>query len=366
MTTDFGIYVHIPFCEKKCKYCSFVSKCGNGKEIEKYFIALENQIKNFKTQNTISSVFFGGGTPSVVESKYICNILSLIKNKFNLSKNCEISIECNPNSSTKEKLENFKKAGFNRISFGVQSFDNSMLEFLGRVHKNEDVFTALQNAKDVGFENINIDILLGLKNNLDGFETNLEKCLALGVKHVSAYMLMLEENTPLFFEKQNTKILSDDESVLQYETLYKTLKNYGFERYEISNFALKTFECKHNQNYWNCGEYVGFGLSAHSYIGGERIANTNTFENFDNSLEFEKETISTSEQIEEIIMLGLRTKNGISISKLKALGYDILQNPNTQKLEKLELISIKNDNLCITENSFGLANKIIVELVPSY
>ncbi|MDD4815862.1 MAG: radical SAM family heme chaperone HemW [Clostridia bacterium] len=365
--SKFGVYVHIPFCESKCHYCSFVSGKFDANIQKTYFKNLIKQIKNNPCKNReVISIYFGGGTPSFVESSLIVDTLNSIKQTFKVQKNAEISIECNPNSASFEKLTAYKNAGFNRISFGAQSFDDDVLKFLGRTHSSNQIFEAVENAKKAGFENISIDLILGVKPLEKEFGNNIKKIKNLGVKHISAYMLMLEKNTKLFdiCSSKNAQILTDDESVEQYNQVVKILKKHKFERYEISNFALPNYQCKHNQNYWQCGEYIGFGVSAHSFFDGKRIENQGEISG--EKLTYKTENLTENQKIEEYIMLALRTKNGIEIEKLKQLNFDIL----TKKATELELLSSKKiiiitpKNILVNPDFYGVINQIILKLIP--
>lgn len=369
---DFGIYVHIPFCESKCKYCSFVSFCQKQEVQSAYFFALKNEIENTKIDKKITSIYFGGGTPSAVKSNLICETLELIKSKFEILNSAEVTIECNPNSVDEKKLKAYKTAGFNRISFGGQSFDDEVLKTLGRVHKSKQIFEAVELAKKCGFENISIDLILGVKK-FENLGKNVAKLKDLGLTHISAYMLMLEDGTVFFDEVKSKKtfVLSEDESVIEYNKAVKVFSKLGFSRYEISNFAVKDFESKHNQNYWNSGEYYGFGLSSHSYVNGERFFNTASLQkylqaNFEKKSQIEgREKLSQNQKIEEYVMLSLRTKNGIEIAKLKSLGCDILTSKKNELefLQNLNMIKITKTNIKITANNFGVCSQIILKLI---
>ncbi len=357
--------MHIPFCESKCFYCNFVSGNYSDKIKEKYIQTLFNEIETIKDKRTIYSIFIGGGTPSVLNSRLIVNLLEKIRSNFNISKNAEITIECNPNSLNYQKLKAYKKAGINRISIGIQSLDDGVLKLIGRRHNKSRAIQAIKMAKDVGFNNINVDLLIGITKNktIDGDVLFLKK---LGVTHISAYMLILEKDTALFEKVKNgtVKLLSEDESIEQYNEYLKTLRKYGFKRYEISNFCLKGCECKHNINYWECGEYYGFGVSAHSYIDGVRYFNSNNIleyiENFNNKT-YEK--LTDKEKIEELLMLGLRMTKGVKLTSLNQLGYRILENKNALKMLSLNLIKTNTQRLYITYKNFGIENQIILKLI---
>ena len=332
---------------------------------KRYVQTLIKEIEETKYKRKVSSIFFGGGTPSILPAEDIKEIMLAIKNKFTLTKNAEISIECNPNSITEEKLKIYKNLGFNRISFGVQSLDDDVLKLIGRVHNRSEALEAINLANITGFTNINADLLLGIKENKN-ISRDIKEIKAAGVTHISAYMLILEQGTPLeILAKQNkVKLLSDDESVAQYEKYLKVLRQNGFYRYEISNFALKGYKCKHNINYWECGEYLGFGVAAHSYINGTRYSNTeNILEYIEsyNNKNFEK--LTNQEKLEELIMLGLRTKRGVSLKKLENLGFKPLENKNALKMLSLGIIKLNSTHLYITSKNFGIANQIILRLV---
>lgn len=332
---------------------------------KRYVQSLIKEIEETKYKRKVSSIFFGGGTPSILPAEDIKGIMLAIKSKFTLTKNAEISIECNPNSITEEKLKIYKNLGFNRISFGVQSLDDDVLKLIGRVHNRSETLEAINLANIAGFTNINADLLLGIKENKN-ISRDIEELKAAGVTHISAYMLILEQGTPLeILAKQNkVKLLSEDESVAQYEKYLKVLRQNGFYRYEISNFALKGYKCKHNINYWECGEYLGFGVAAHSYINGTRYSNTeNISEYIENYTNKSYEKLTNQEKLEELIMLGLRTKRGVSLKKLEELGYKVLENKNALKMLSLGIIKLNSTHLYITSKNFGIANQIILRLV---
>ena len=332
---------------------------------KRYVQSLIKEIEETKYKRKVSSIFFGGGTPSILLAEDIKEIMLAIKNKFALTKNAEISIECNPNSITEEKLKIYKNLGFNRISFGVQSLDDDVLKLIGRVHNRSEALEAINLANIAGFTNINADLLLGIKENKN-ISRDIEELKAAGVTHISAYMLILEQGTPLeILAKQNkVKLLSDDESVAQYEEYLKVLRQNGFYRYEISNFALKGYKCKHNINYWECGEYLGFGVAAHSYINGTRYSNTeNILEYIESYTNKSYEKLTNQEKLEELIMLGLRTKRGVSLKKLENLGFKPLENKNALKMLSLGIIKLNSTHLYITSKNFGIANQIILRLV---
>ena len=367
---NFGIYVHIPFCVAKCNYCNFASKYASNEEIDRYIAFLCKEIKQKSSilkNKLATSIYIGGGTPSFVDSKHIVRIIEIIRNNYNVLQGAEITIECNPCSTTKQKLQDYKNAGINRISFGVQSLNDNELEIIGRKHTAKMAKEAILEAKEVGYENISADLLIGIPEQTnESLLNNIQQLINLGVKHISAYMLILEEGTQLYNQVSKNMLLcaSEDESVNMYNNAYSLLKNLGYERYEISNFAKKGYESKHNVNYWELGEYIGFGVSAHSFYNGKRIANSNTFNGYYKGIQ-DVELLSNEETIEEIIMLGLRQEKGVSISKLYEYGYDILKKRYEQIdiLIKNNLIKIENDYIKIMPDKFGLTSAIILELI---
>lgn len=375
---NFGIYIHIPFCMSKCSYCSFISKCADDSEIKKYFDYLMRQItasgSKFKGK-VVTSIYIGGGTPSFVDSKYIIDVLDVVRANFELSEHCEISIECNPCSTSQDKLLAYKSAGINRISFGIQSLNDECLKIIGRKHTASQAISVIQLAKECGFDNISADMLIGIPNQtMEILQGDIERLISCGVKHISAYMLMLEPNTKLYEQvviNKSLNVAQDDECVNMYNYSYSLLKKYGYERYEISNFAINGYECKHNINYWNCGEYVGFGVSAYSYFDNTRIDGLQTFDEYydfvdDKGTMPKQEVLTIEQKIEEYIMLSLRMKSGIDIAKLQLLGYDILKEKKDllDLYEKNNIICIRKGHIFISEDMFGASNQIIVELLP--
>lgn len=377
----FGIYIHIPFCMAKCNYCSFISKCENKEQISKYIDKLCNEIKlsskKYKNEK-VTSIYFGGGTPSFINEHHIGKILSVIKQNYNIEPNIEVSIECNPCSTTKQKLEFYKRIGVNRISFGVQSLQENELKTLGRKHTPQMAINAISMAKDVGFCNISADVMIGIPYQTKyTLSKTINQLISTGISHISAYMLMLEEGTPLFnmVKEKKYNVASDDECVDLYNYVVKTLKRKNFARYEISNFAKKNNECKHNLNYWKLGNYIGFGVASHSYYKSIRFSNSEGFNDYykyvenlknNDNIEFKFiEKLTKNQQIEEAIMLGLRTKYGVCINALNELGYNILNEKKEiiKELKQNKIIKIRNKHIILTEKSFGLCSAVVLALV---
>ena len=356
-----SIYVHIPFCESKCVYCAFASFVAGEKEREKYFDALKKEIAscNFDDRD-VQSIYFGGGTPSCVSAEQIAGVMQEIRKHFRVLENAEITIECNPCSASEKKLETYKKIGFNRISFGVQSLDDGVLKFLGRRHDKAGALGSLKRATAAGFENISADLLLGLPAG--DVKKDAARLIKNGVKHISAYMLQIEDNTPLknMLERGDVKLPSDDETADNYQKLALFLQKKGFKRYEISNFAFTGYESRHNSAYWTGQKYLGFGLGAHSFDGkNRRWANASNFEDY-YADRVQIETLSKKDRDEEIIMLGLRCEAGFNT---KELSFDITKNKNFNELLQQNIIIKNGDIVTLNPNFYEVSNSVILKLL---
>ena len=375
---EIGIYIHIPFCVTKCKYCDFNSYAGHERFFNQYVVAITKEIfqnKNKYNDCEVSTIFIGGGTPSCVPQGVIATILSEIKNNYNILENAEITIECNPNSVTYSKALEWYMAGVNRVSVGLQSSRNNLLKIIGRTHNKQDYVNAINIIKSVGFKNINTDLMLGLpRQKMSDVKKSIVLAKAIGCKHISLYSLILEENTQLYKEVKSgiVKLPNEKKVVGMMVQSNKLLKQHGFERYEVSNFSLPGFECKHNVNCWKMVEYIGFGAGAHSYYDNKRWSNICGIEKYIKAMQSKSEAIEAVEKlnksdiIEEYIMLGLRLVEGININKLKEIaGFDLLKvrGRELEQLIKLQLISLENKVLKATDYGFLFLNKIIEMLV---
>ena len=373
---ELGIYVHIPFCKQKCSYCDFISYCDKNDLIEKYIKALKQEIENSSVNEyEISTIYIGGGTPSYIESKYIGEILKTIKQKYNVSKNVEITIEVNPGTATKEKLRDYVEAGINRISIGLQSCNNNLLKMIGRIHTYEDFLSTYKLAREVGFKNINVDLMIGLPNQtLDDVKKSLEEISKLNPEHISVYSLIVEEGTPI--EKKiadgQLKLPNEELEREEYWEVKKFLESLGYKHYEISNFAKTGYESKHNLNCWEQKEYLGFGAAAHSYMKKTRYSNTENIEKYINQemqskqLHIVHEVQKEEEQKKEYMLLGLRKIDGVQISSFKnKFGCNpIMEFKNElNKLTQEGLIEIDLDQIKLTEKGIDLANIVWEEFV---
>ena len=337
-----GIYVHIPFCKHKCTYCDFVSFAGKDGEAENYFNNLYHELM-YRAQQakgvTFDTVYFGGGTPSFVDAVYITAALTLIKREFRIAENAEITIEMNPGTVTEEKLQAYKKAGFNRFSVGFQTANDDELLRLNRIHTKADF---IETAKLLEGENFSADVMIGLhdESEEDVLES-LRIALNYGASHVSVYALTPADGTPIYTDYLNGELPDGDEVAERYETCVKYLQSRGVFRYEVSNFAKPGMESRHNLNYWKRGEYLGFGIAAHSFFGGKRFANTENFKEYDLALKNERfpvvyeEEITEKEAEEEFVMLALRTEAGIDYAAYKKAFNEDFPVKYERKLQKL-------------------------------
>lgn len=375
---NFGIYIHIPFCKKKCKYCDFISfSCYAEKENE-YVDSLLKEIENYESiEKEVSTIYIGGGTPSIIDSKNIIKILEKIRLKFNVKSDAEITIEINPGTITKEKLKDYKSAGINRLSIGLQSTNNDILNLIGRIHTYEEFEKNYNLAKEVGFTNINVDLMLALPNqSMDILIDSLLKVINLNPNHISLYSLILEEGTELekMIESGEYKLCDEDLERKMYHKTKSVLEKNGYVHYEISNFAKKEYESKHNISCWNQEEYIGFGLAAHSYYNKKRFSNIESIEEYISNInkgEYDKNIVVHESQdkpseMREFMMIGLRKIDGVKISdferkfRINPLFYFRFE---ISKLTDEDLIEVDLDFIKLTKKGLDLANLVFEEFV---
>lgn len=375
---EIGIYVHIPFCKQKCKYCDFISFENKDEYFERYVQALNNSIRECQYNDfAVNTIYFGGGTPSVIDSKYIISILKTIKEKFNVLNDAEITIEVNPGTITKEKLLDYYNFGINRLSIGLQSTHNNLLKLIGRIHTYEQFEENYYLAKEIGFKNINIDLMLALPTQtLKELEKSVKSVISLNPNHISLYSLILEEKTKLKeeIEKGIIGLPSDELERKMYHSAKKILEENGYNQYEISNFSKKGNESKHNMNCWNQDEYLGFGLASHSYFNNVRFSNIINFNKYIENIENKKfadniiinERQTKEDKMKEYMLLGFRKLNGISISEFEQR-FQI--NPlfyfrfELSKLEEELLIEVDLDDIRLTKRGLDLANIVFSEFI---
>ena len=373
---ELGIYVHIPFCKHKCEYCDFISYCNKDELIKDYVQAVIKEIKLQNIQAWITTIYIGGGTPSYIDSKYIKQIMTEIRNK-NVHKNAEITIEVNPGTVTEEKLKDYKECGINRLSIGLQVTQDELLKQIGRIHNYEQFLETYQLARKVGFKNINVDLMLGLPNQrIKDLKESLDKIINLQPEHISVYSLIVEDGTPIAKKIDNGQLIlpTDDMERNMYWYVKNTLELNGYKHYEISNFAKKGYESKHNMNCWNQMEYVGIGTAAHSYRDITRYSNTEDIKEYIKNVqkgEFEKNRIIHEIQKEEdskkeFMLLGLRKIDGLKISEFKNKFGDnpiYLYRNELKKLSDEKLIIIQDDNIRLSNKGIDLANLVWEEFV---
>ena len=421
---ELGIYIHIPFCQHKCDYCDFISFSNKQNMVKSYVEAVKKEInsyfqnKAFLDNYNITTIYIGGGTPSFIDSQYIVEIMELLEMKLirNQTKfeDMEITIEVNPGTVNQKKLEDYKKAKINRLSIGLQSTNNSILKEIGRIHSFEQFLETYRLANQVGFDNINVDLMIGLPNQrIEDVKESLNEIINLkpAPTHISVYSLIIEEGTVIAQKIGNHQLQEMDEDLERnmYWYVKDTLELNGYKHYEISNFAKEGKESKHNLNCWLQKEYIGIGLGAHSYINGIRYANCETIEEYVDNMEVEnneliakiftnvqrtdtekniennrrdEEKVHKIKQIEKIyeieevqniedkkkeyMLLGLRKIEGVQISKFKEKYIDnpiFLYRKELEKLVEEQLIMIDGDYIKLTNKGVDLANLVWEEFI---
>ncbi|WP_127532282.1 radical SAM family heme chaperone HemW [Paenibacillus kobensis] len=317
-----ALYIHIPFCTNKCHYCDFNSFVLKGQPVDAYLDALESEMKQTVAAlppDTIDTVFVGGGTPTVLTPPQMERFLSSVRNHFPLSPNVEFSMEANPGTTDPDKLAAMYAGGVNRISFGVQSFDNGLLERIGRIHNSDDVYRSIENAKKAGFTNLSIDLMFGLpKQTVEQLSDSVDKALQLGLTHYSLYSLKVEENT-LFhklYERNELPLPTEEEELAMFMVVMNKLQAAGYKHYEISNFALPGMESRHNSTYWRNEPYYGLGAGAHGYARGERHLNIKGVQPYIDAANarlprLDTTPIEEAEAMEDFMMVGLRLLEGV-------------------------------------------------------
>lgn len=379
---ELGIYIHIPFCKQKCYYCDFVSFSGQNEKMGEYIRCLEKELESYDLSTyNVTTIYIGGGTPSYLESKMIVDFLVKLKQKLQGNntpfEKMEITIEVNPGTVTMEKLQDYKNVGINRLSIGLQSTNDKLLKQIGRIHTYQDFLNTYKIANKVGFNNINVDLMLGLPNqSIQDLKNSIEQVNLLQPNHISVYSLIVEEGTKL--EKlinEGKLILPDEELERQmYWYVKNKLEQNGYNHYEISNFAKKGKESKHNQNCWKQKQYIGLGLAAHSYVSEIRYSNTENVETYlqnihDGKLEKNRiiqERQNLEDTQKEFMMLGLRMIEGISICDFKEkFGTNPLYlfRNEINRLVSEGLIEVDLDRIRLTNRGLDLANVVFEEFV---
>ena len=373
-----GIYLHIPYCLHKCGYCDFNSHPENREEEEVYVSTLMSEIGHYAPQldgKVISTVFVGGGTPTILPPASLEKILGNIKNHFNLSTDCEITIEANPATIKQETLAEIRSSGFNRISIGVQSFDDEELKLLERVHNEDEIHTTMDRARLAGFNNLSIDLMFSLPNQTpDKWMSNLQKALKKKPDHISAYGLTIEPATAFFKSHERGLLpLPPEETQLEmFQTTNETLQLAGYHQYEISNYARPGFECKHNLNYWDNGDYLGLGAGASSYLNGERFKNTSLPSRYIREVKAEGSAVESTEKLTplhamgETIMLGLRRLKGIAIEDFEnrfQISFNKVYGKVIDPLISEGLITLNQNHMALSRKGLFLADSVILKFL---
>ena len=366
MSDNIGVYIHIPFCRSKCYYCDFFSEKAKEEDFDKYTALLKERIKYWGniSKETVSSVYIGGGTPSILGAERLCDILTAVEKSFKVSSEAEITVEVNPESGKSLDFNKLRKVGFNRISIGMQSSHESELKALGRIHSPEDVRITVKAAKDGGFKNISLDIMMGIPNQtLTSLKKSIDFCAFCGVTHVSSYILKIEPGTKLYSEKEKLSLASEDETTELYLSAVDYLERLGYNQYEISNFAVPTFESRHNTLYWKCGEYIGIGPSAHSFYKGKRFHYERDIKQFAENITVED---GTGGNEEEYIMLSLRLKTGLVFKEYEERYNKVLSPVFKSKIKKYTetgFLEGDDNHVCFTPKGFLVSNSIICDLI---
>jgi len=380
MINTYGLYIHIPFCIKKCLYCDFCSFESTAKEHEEY---IENLVKEMQLVSkkygrlSISSVFIGGGTPTVIKAELIEKIMTNAKGLFDFKEAIEITIESNPGTVTSEKLKSYKTAGINRISMGLQAVQNDLLKTLGRVHTYETFLDSYQLVRKSGFDNVNIDLMYGLPNQSEEqWKETIMEIVALNPEHISAYSLKVEEGTEFEILEEKGLIVIPTEEVdrRNHHEAISFFHDHGYEQYEISNFSKHGYECKHNLVYWENKNYIGLGLGAHGYIGETRYGNEVALNDYyariknDELPRTNEETITAQDEMFETIMLGLRLNKGLSLLGFKArFGVDLkaMVGSLIEDLCHEKLIEVVDETLKFTTYGMDISNQVLVRFLET-
>ncbi len=373
-----GLYIHIPYCIQKCYYCDFTSYVSSDESIKMYLNNLKKEMSIYseKLRNyKVISIFIGGGTPSILSIEQVALILNSVHKEFNLDKNIEITLESNPGTLSKKKLTTIFSLGVNRLSMGLQSIHNETLKKIGRMHTWENFLIQYNYARDVGFENINLDLIYSLPGEkIEQWKQTLTKVVELNPEHISTYSLKIEEGTKFYdLQRKNQLLLpNEEEDRSMYHYAIEFLEKNGYKQYEISNLSKTNYECIHNKIYWNNYEYIGLGVSSHSYLNSRRFSNTKDLEEYSNFLKNEtlpiiyEELMTKNDEIFETMFLGLRQNEGININKFKKR-FDIspidIYKEKLEKLIGLNLLEITDGSIKLTKYGIDVSNQVFLEFI---
>ena len=375
--TSSGIYIHVPFCAKKCFYCDYYTVVNYDEDrLSLFFNSLSKEIESYKDiadSFTFDTIFIGGGTPSIINPKYIDNIFNALSINLGLSHATEITLEINPGEAALENLKALKSIGVNRLSVGVQSFNNKILHFLTRNHRKSDIFKTIENARKSGFENINCDIIYNIPNQTQStWRENLIALIDLDIEHISCYSLVVEQETELYqlVKSEDIKMPDNDNSYYLYKSAQEILGKKGFFQYEVTSWSKRNFECKHNYHYWNIDPCISFGPSAHGFYEGKRYWNVKNIDKYIDFISNERSPVEFSEKLSdrdianELLGFGIRTIEGLDLTKIpeskKNDVYFSIQN-NLKKWGNFLIYSDKK--LKLAKNGFLFADAIAVDLM---
>jgi len=373
---ELSIYIHVPFCRHRCAYCSFISYAGREADIPAYAHALAQELRLRPVENAeIKTIYFGGGTPSLLPVDALSQIFKAIKEHHKIADKAEITLEANPGTLSREYLKTIRSLGVNRLSLGVQSLDDAELQLLGRIHSSTQARESIRQAKEDGFTNLSLDFIYGIpERSLETWRKMLGEIVTLGAQHLSLYGLTLEEGTPMHERVKKGEIPSPDPdaAACEYEMAEQTLEAAGYKQYEISNWAKPGFESRHNLAYWKRTPYLGLGVAAHSFINSERTANTSDLDAYLSCLSEGRlpiqttETISAIAALSEAIILGLRLNDGVSVDDIEAhFGIDLHSRFAAEIAEcsSLGLLDEQDDRLRLTPRGRLLGNEVFTRFL---
>jgi oxygen-independent coproporphyrinogen-3 oxidase len=374
-----GLYIHIPFCQNKCYYCDFISYPDRQDLTDKYFNYLKKEIDIYSDKikdYCLDTIFIGGGTPSIVDGKYIYELINYLDKRINLGNLREVTIESNPKTLDEQKLSVYKEVGINRISMGLQTLENRLLKKIGRIHTAEDFYESYNLVRKWGFNNVNVDIMFNLPDQtINDVLNTLKKVIELNVEHISFYSLKIEENTPFYVEYQKDKLNLPDDDIERemYHKGISLLQNNGYKHYEISNLSKTKYECIHNMKYWKVEPYIGLGLNSHSNIDNKRYSNYSDFNSYFSILEAGKLPIEEIEYIDaemeraEYAILGLRLINGINkqdfLNRFR-ISIDSIYGAKIKKFIEQGFLTDDKEHIKFTKMGLDLCNIVFKELLP--
>ena len=357
-----SLYIHIPFCVRKCAYCDFTSFPDKTDRIEDYLNRIEREMDEAASRFAdlaVDTLFIGGGTPSLLGGGDMARLMDAAAKRFSIAPDAEITSEANPGTLDPEKMRAYRSAGINRLSIGVQAFDDRLLKALGRIHTRGEAIRAVLMAQDAGFDNLSVDLMYALPfQTLEDWQDTLKTAVGLPIRHISCYSLIVEDGTPMkaLVDAKKAVLPDEETAVCMQHAAAAFLKDYGFERYEISNYAQRGYESRHNMVYWTRGDYLGLGCAAHSLMNGARFANTASLEDYLAGKAGEPpEALTERDVYEERVMLGLRTKYGVPA--------EILPKRALERLARGGLMAVENGRARVTQAGSDVLNAVILELI---